>query len=266
MGIRHGDFIWYELMTTDADAAEAFYGGLLGWSFRPAAAAGGSSYRLISRQGRQGPEAGGLMELTANMRAGGARPIWAGYVGVDDVDETARLLTRTGGAILMDPTTIEGVGRMAFVRDPLGAPFYIMRGASQEESHAFAQDEPREGHCAWNELHSTDPGAALTFYRACFGWEVVDSMDMGSMGSYEMLRNPPHESLLGAVMRAREDGPPPIWHFYFRVPDIDAALHCIGAEGGTVRGAPQEIPGGEFALNATDPQGAAFSLIGKRAG
>ena len=22
---KHGDFIWYELMTTDADAAQAFY-------------------------------------------------------------------------------------------------------------------------------------------------------------------------------------------------------------------------------------------------
>jgi len=25
------NFVWYELMTTDTDAAEAFYGHVLGW-------------------------------------------------------------------------------------------------------------------------------------------------------------------------------------------------------------------------------------------
>jgi len=27
---RHGDFIWYELMTTDIEAAQSFYGGQRG--------------------------------------------------------------------------------------------------------------------------------------------------------------------------------------------------------------------------------------------
>ncbi|WP_408021716.1 VOC family protein [Siccirubricoccus phaeus] len=27
----HGDFIWYELLTSDPQAAEAFYGAVLGW-------------------------------------------------------------------------------------------------------------------------------------------------------------------------------------------------------------------------------------------
>jgi predicted enzyme related to lactoylglutathione lyase len=29
---KHGDFIWYELMTSDPDGAAAFYGPLLGWT------------------------------------------------------------------------------------------------------------------------------------------------------------------------------------------------------------------------------------------
>lgn len=28
MGNRHGDFIWYELLTSDADAAQSFYGDI----------------------------------------------------------------------------------------------------------------------------------------------------------------------------------------------------------------------------------------------
>ncbi len=263
MANPHGDFIWYELMTSDAPAAEAFYAGLMGWSFRPAGPDGGTAYRVFAKNG---PEAGGMMQITEDMRAGGARPLWAGYIGVDDVDETVAQLAGEGGTILMGPMDIEGVGRMALVTDPLGAPFYVMRGISGETSQAFAQDAPREGHCVWNELHATDPDRALSFYGACFGWEVADRMDMGPMGSYDMLRNPPNQTMLGAVMRAAGDGPPPIWHFYFRVPDIDAARRYVTAHGGSAREEPQEIPGGEFALNATDPQGAAFSLVGPRTG
>ena len=29
MANNHGDFLWYELMTSDADAAQSFYGPLL---------------------------------------------------------------------------------------------------------------------------------------------------------------------------------------------------------------------------------------------
>ena len=33
MADNQGDFVWYELMTSDADAAQAFYEPLLGWKF-----------------------------------------------------------------------------------------------------------------------------------------------------------------------------------------------------------------------------------------
>ena len=31
MGDSHGRFVWYELMTTDLEAANAFYGEVVGW-------------------------------------------------------------------------------------------------------------------------------------------------------------------------------------------------------------------------------------------
>jgi uncharacterized protein len=56
------------------------------------------------------------------------------------------------------------------------------------------------------------------------------------------------------------------WTFYFRVADIDAASAQITGNGGTILQEPIEIPGGEFSLNALDPQGAAFGLVGPRKG
>ena len=32
MNNKHGDFVWYELLTGDVGSAEAFYSKILGWS------------------------------------------------------------------------------------------------------------------------------------------------------------------------------------------------------------------------------------------
>ena len=52
---------------------------------------------------------------------------------------------------------------------------------------------------------------------------------------------------------------------YFRVPDINAAVERIKANGGKILNGPMEVPGGDWIVNAMDPQGAAFSLHAKKA-
>jgi uncharacterized protein len=58
--------------------------------------------------------------------------------------------------------------------------------------------------------------------------------------------------------------PVSLWTYYFRVPNIDAAVEMIKAHGGTILQEPMEIPGGDFSMNAMDPQGAPFALVGGR--
>ena len=70
--------------------------------------------------------------------------------------------------------------------------------------------------------------------------------------------------VLGAVMPMMPGMPMPAWSFYFRVADIDVAAARITEQGGTLFQEPIEIPGGEFSLNASDPQGAMFGLVGPR--
>ena len=67
---REGDFVWYELMTDNADAAQDFYGSLLGWDFTSGDAPG-IDYRLGSMTDT---EVVGVMQLTPEMHEGGARP------------------------------------------------------------------------------------------------------------------------------------------------------------------------------------------------
>ncbi len=263
---QHGDFIWYELLTSDADAAGAFYGKVVGWSVGDSGQAG-MDYRILSM-----PDGavGGLMQLTDEMKSGGARPCWLGYINVDDVDASVASITAAGGQEQMPPTTMDGVGRIAMVADPQGVPFYIMKpspppGAPEDaESTAFAATEPLQGHCAWNELSTTDPEAAKAFYASQFGWVQEGDMDMGPLGKYEFLHASGKRFTLGAVMPKMPEMPVPFWTYYFRVPDIDKAVETIKANGGSILVEPMEIPGGDYSMNAMDPQGAPFALVGPR--
>ncbi|MBF6601589.1 MAG: VOC family protein [Sphingorhabdus sp.] len=266
MSNKQGDFIWYELMTSDADAAQAFYGPLIGWNFSGSGQAD-MDYRQISIDG---DGVGGILTLTPEMLSGGAAPCWAGYISVDDVDASARSIKEAGGTIHREPWDIPGVGRVAFVADGQGVPFYIMAPTPPADnpdatSNAFAATQPMVGHCAWNELATTDPKDAKAFYSQQFGWEQDGDMDMGPMGKYEFLKVGDERGfMLGALMPKPDEMPQSAWTYYFRVPDIDKAVVAINANGGTVTWEPTEIPGGDYSLSAIDPQGANFALVGPR--
>ncbi len=249
----HGTHLWYELLTTDVAAAADFYGKVIGWTASSFPHAAPDAPYTILSAGSEG--VGGMMK---NPMPTGA--VWLGYVGVDDVDATLARLTKLGGKIHKPAWNLEGVGRMAFVADPQGAGFYVMRGASEQDSKAFAP--MTDGHCAWNELYAADPDAALAFYASMFGWERGDAMPMGELGDYTFINH--GGAMIGAVMRKPPDAPAVTWNYYFRVSGIDAATERIKAAGGTVLAGPQEVPGDEWVVNALDPQGAAFGLVGSR--
>lgn len=267
MSNQHGDFIWYELLTDNADAAAAFYSAVIGWTTQSAGMPD-MDYRFFSSGDGSDTRDGvaGFMAITPEMAEHGARPAWVGYIGVDDVDASVAALITAGGAVLMPAMDLDGVGRMAMVADPQGAPFYVMKGASDEVSHSFAALEPKDGHCAWNELSTTDPDAAKAFYSGLFGWTKDGEMDMGPMGKYEFLKASGGRFAVGAVMPKMPEMPVSAWSYYFRVAEIDVAAATIAAQGGTILQPPIEIPGGDFSLMALDPAGAAFGLVGPKKG
>ncbi|WP_447749753.1 VOC family protein [Sphingopyxis fribergensis] len=258
------NFIWYELMTSDPAGAAAFYGAVVGWTIpsQGEATAGGVDYRMIGRS--DGGNAGGVLALNADMLAGGARPLWIGYLHVADVDAAVEAIKADGGAVQMAAMDIP-VGRIAMVTDPQGAPFYVMTptpppGSEGMESDVFSMDQPQR--VRWNELATSDPGAAIAFYKKHFGWGQEGEMDMGPIGAYRFIQR--GDVGIGAVMPLMEGYPAPVWSYYIGVDDIDRALAAVRANGGTVTNEPMEIPGGEFAMNAIDPQGAPVGFVGPR--
>jgi uncharacterized protein len=248
-----GTPLWYELMSPDPDASARFYETVVGWTTR--AFGGGGDYRVFESDGGQ---AGGLLPLSADMQAGGARPAWHLYVTSADVDASVAEAERQGGRTVWHANDLPGVGRVALVADPQGIPFYVMRGAQEATSTVFS--DTALGRCSWNELNSPDPDDAIRFFGAVFGWHVGGAMPMGDLGDYSFLHA--GELVLGAAMRT-PPGAPSGWTFYFRVPDIDAGAAAVAAGGGKVLMGPMDVPGDDRALVATDPQGAVFGLVAK---
>ena len=115
---RHGTFSWCELITTDVEAAKAFYSQLFGWTMEPVTheADEGMQYNLVKVDGT---EIGGIMAVPAH--APGMPPCWGAYVTVDDVDAAAGKAGELGGDVVVPLTDIPGVGRFCVIRDPQGA-------------------------------------------------------------------------------------------------------------------------------------------------
>lgn len=253
MANPHGSHIWFELLTTDADAAAAFYSDVLQWTTSAMPMPGdGPAYTIATA--RDGDAVAGIMK-----NPGDFGPAWFGYVGVDDVDATVAELERRGGKVHMPAQDMENVGRMAFVEDPQGVKFYVMRGFSPEDSKAYGR--MADGHASWGELTTTDQDAALSFYGDLFGWRKMGAMPMGELGDYTFIAPASGDEVFGAMMNRTQPDSPLRWNYYFRVPAIDAAMERVKAGGGRVHHDPHQVPGGEHVTFCTDPQGAGFGLV-----
>jgi uncharacterized protein len=247
-----GKFVWYELMTTDAKAAEGYYRDVIGWSVRDAEIPG-LDYTLFTIETT--PVAG-LMALPPQARAAGAQPSWIGYIAVDDVDASAERVKQAAGKLYHGPEDIPDIGRFAVVADPQGATFAIFKGG-MDESHLPSQST--QGGVGWHELHAVDREKAFAFYAPLFGWKKTDAVDMGPMGIYQLFGL--GETSMGGMFTKPAAEPAPYWLFYFNVPAIEAGMARVKDKGGQVINGPHQVPGGSWIIQCLDPQGAMFALV-----
>jgi predicted enzyme related to lactoylglutathione lyase len=242
-------FVWYDLMTTDIQSAERFYGSVIGWTAADSGQAE-SPYILFSMGDMM---VAGLMPVPE--RAKGAHPVWMGYLGVDDVDAYAARVKEAGGAIHRAATEIPNIGRFAVVADPQGATFILFKGNSE----APVETPTAVGHVGWNELYAPDGDAAFSFYADHFGWKEEEAMDMKKMGIYHIFSA--GGPRIGGVMTKTPEIPAPMWLFYFNVDAIDAAAERVKEGGGKVINGPHKVPTGQWIIHCLDPQEAMFALV-----
>ncbi|MFE4517211.1 VOC family protein [Kitasatospora sp. NPDC056783] len=127
---EEGALVWAELHTSGPDVAFAFYEKVFGWRVENFEPSPGMSYRVLST-------AAGDQEATS---FGGIAPTmspeqpsaWTPYFATADVDARVAGATAAGGTVLMPASDVENVGRIAWVADPNGAPFALIKGDPEQ--------------------------------------------------------------------------------------------------------------------------------------
>jgi predicted enzyme related to lactoylglutathione lyase len=251
-GELRGRFVWYELMTTDPEAAKVFYSKVVGWDTR--AYPGMETPYTMWMKGET--PVGGVMTIPEEARAGGAPPNWMMYVGTPDAAAICSQATALGGKIEVEPREIPQVGHFAVISDPQGAVFAVM----QPVDEGSMPEHPAEVlDISWRELATTDAPAAVDFYTTLFQWEKHNASEMGAMGIYQEFGRS-GTPLGGIFTKPKGMAAPPHWLLYAKVRDIGTAVETVRSLGGQLINGPMEIPGGDLVAQLADPQGAVFAL------
>ena len=240
---------WVDLQTTDADAAKAFYGTLLGWTFDDQPMPEGQVYSM-AKLGEENVAA--IAPQSPDMAAAGVPPMWNTYLAVDSVDEAVTKVEAAGGQIAMAPFDVMNAGRMAFVLDPGGAAV----GLWQAGQHIGATRVNEPGAVLWNELITADPAGSTGFYQQVVGLTTSD-MEMEGQ-KYTVFEAGGQQ--VGGTTPPQMPGVPNHWHVYFATADADATAAKATELGGSVLVTPFDSPVGRMAV-LRDPQGATFSII-----
>jgi uncharacterized protein len=109
-------FIWHDLMTSDVDAAKAFYASVVGWCFETQS----PDYHVVKTNDAG---VGGIMPTPAQLE--GMSPFWSGYIYVADVDAACAKITKLGGKIAMGPHQVPGGNWIVSAIDPQGGLFQL---------------------------------------------------------------------------------------------------------------------------------------------
>jgi len=251
-----GQFVWVDLVTNDMDQAKRFYGELFGWQFEDVV----GDPVLYSVIHHMGVPIGGIVPVDDNdpddnaLNAGGAR--WLSLMSVENVDEAADRVLRSGGHLDREPWNNPTRGRLAVVTDPQGATVVFVRSKGGDPPNREAADLV-SGTWMWIELWARDVTAAVTLYQSVAGYSA-ESTDAFDSPEYRVLMRDGRPR--AGVNLIPWPEVQPNWLPYIKVDDPAAVARRAEELGGTVLIPPApDVRNGSAAL-LLDPSGAAFGI------
>ena len=244
-----GKFVWLDLATEDPAAAQAFYGKVFGWRFKPVPGTA-ASYTII--EDANGKVGGLFRQARPAGAAVGSR--WIALMSVMDPATAAAYVRRSGGEVLLAPTTVEGRGVHAVFRDPQGAVFGVLASSGGDPP----DDPVQDGDVFWLDLFAPSPAGAAKFYSGLAGYDAVEAQTESGRKRWILAT--------GEIARAGIVPLPPSrggagWLPYILVDDVKAAMSRARAAGGKVLAEPRDdVLGGNLAVIA-DPMGGAIGVV-----
>ena len=240
---------WVDYSADNPGTIREFYEQLFGWSWS------------ISDDPQYGGYAMAMIGDHSAAGIGGKQDpsfpsLWALYFGTDDIDALSQKVRDAGGSVLMQPFDVGDQGQMAVYQDPSGGTFSAWQGQGAGD---FTFDVPNA--FSWAELNARGVESLLPFYEQVFGWGVKNTETMGDQQPY-------FEFDIGgdSILGAWEMNPmvpaevPTYWQVYFNTDDVDATFAKALSLGASELVAPQDFPGGRFAI-MRDPEGASVAIV-----
>lgn len=216
---------WLDLMVPDVLAAREFYRVVTNWTFVDTGPEFG--HFQVCRVGDRNA-AGIGATMTPAGPAG-----WTVYFATSDVEATASVVLAHGGQLILEPTEVGDVCRVALATDCFGARFGVFEAGSSVGSEVA--DEPGALVRQSGSFH--DVALARRFYGPVFGHGCAE------------------------IPACAPEGAPFGWTAVIAVLDVDGAVELAAERGAAVLRPPRDTRFGRMSTLA-DPFGAVFAVHG----
>jgi predicted enzyme related to lactoylglutathione lyase len=240
---------WVSLMARDLQAAQEFYGAVLGWKFRKGRL--GDQFRVAVVDGSPVAGIGALAPALTVAVA------WTPYFAVEDADRTAGRIRERSGTVAVGPLALS-MGRGVLAADRDGAVFGLWEGELMRDWPAWRDKAP-----AWIRLLAKDAFESAIFYGEVFDWasDRAGCCEVSYLEGAVVLHR---EGRVLARLTSGADGTAanpllhPRWHVHFAVKNLEETVRTADRHGGTVLAERTTPHGAEVTLR--DPDGAIFNV------
>jgi len=155
-------FVFADLSTYELNTAKQFYSQVFDWEYTSQ----DDTYHMAT-YGKK--EIVGIYETPQKFKEMKMPSFWMSYIQVDSVTETVAKAKELNGIVelvdLKNP-----IGKIALIRDPLGAGFTIYEGEVLQHRYKNAINA-----LVWNELFISNLSKIKPFYEGIFSWTITQN-------------------------------------------------------------------------------------------
>ena len=237
--MKENDFIFADLSTYDVKGAKRFYSNIFEWNYSRQ-----ESYFTAYFKNK---EVSGLYEMPQYFQDMNMPSFWMSYIQVENIDVTVQKSKSRGGIIEL--VTLESIGRIALIRDPLGAGFVVYEG-----DYLKSRFENITNTLVWNELFVSDFSKVKSFYQGIFNWTFEKNKN-----DRFYIKNTQNKKI-GAIQQLSNDikGKKEYWSVFFNVKDIQKTKNAVLKNNGSL------LYEDDITIVLADPFGSFFHIVSSK--
>jgi len=233
----NNNFVWTDLSTFDLGQAKTFYTAVFDWKFR-------SEDSIYYTARLEGKDISGLYLMPEKFQKLDLPSFWMSYIKVENLDSALVIANQEGGKVeFVDKDNV--IGKVALIRDPLGAGFTIYEG-----EYLDARSHNLESCYCQSDLVVSDLSKVKSFYAKLFDWTIKEVS-----GTHYKAFNDPSSFVANLIEVPNSiKGKDEYWGVYFYTSHLEQIKQQVLDSGGSV------VFERKKAIICKDPFGAAFNI------